>query len=81
MLLALFFPILFVPGIRAQEKPYFVTYSHDLEEPGNLEIETKSAIAQPDGANQYGAFATELEYGVRAWCTSELYLDGQTTAN
>jgi hypothetical protein len=30
----------------AQDKPYFVTYSHDLEEPGNLEVETKTALAQ-----------------------------------
>jgi hypothetical protein len=22
----------------AQERPYFITYSHDMEEPGNLEI-------------------------------------------
>lgn len=64
----------------AQEKPYFVTYSHDLEEPGNLEIETKTALARPDGSDHYGALATELEYGVRAWWTSELYVDGQTTA-
>ena len=42
---------------RAQEKPYFVTYSHDLEEPGNLEIETKSALAEPEGGNQFGAMA------------------------
>jgi hypothetical protein len=79
--LALFLPILFIPCIHAQEKPYFVTYSHDLEEPGNLEIETKSAIAQPDGSNKFGAVATEFEYGVKAWWTSEFYLDGQTTAN
>ncbi|MGA2726558.1 MAG: hypothetical protein ABSE96_02025 [Terracidiphilus sp.] len=64
----------------AQEKPYFVTYSHDLEEPGNLEIETKTALARPQGGNRYGASAMELEYGVRAWWTSELYLDGQATA-
>lgn len=64
---------------NAQEKPYFVTYSHDLEEPGNLEIETKTALAQPDGSGRYGATATEFEYGVRAWWTSELYLDGQAT--
>jgi hypothetical protein len=63
----------------AQEKPYFVTYSHDLEEPGNLEIETKTALARPQGADRFGATATELEYGVKAWWTSELYLDGQTT--
>ena len=70
----------FVPTARAQEKPYFVTYSHDLEEPGNLEIETKTALARPDGGNRYGATALELEYGVRAWWTTELYLDGQATA-
>lgn len=66
--------------LRAQEKPYFVTYSHDLEEPGNLEIETKTALAQPGQSHRYGATATELEYGMKAWWTSELYLDGQATA-
>ncbi len=68
------------PG-RAQDKPYFVTYSHDLEEPGNLEIETKTALGQPDGGNQFGATAMELEYGTRAWGTTELYLDGQATGS
>jgi hypothetical protein len=69
-----------IPHIcRAQEKPYFVTYSQDLEEPGNLEIETKTALAQPDGGGQFGATAMELEYGTRAWWTTELYLDGQAT--
>ena len=66
---------------RALEKPYFVTYSHDLEEPGNLEIETKTALARPDGGNRYGATAMELEYGTRAWWTTELYLDGQATGS
>jgi hypothetical protein len=75
-----FLALAFIPGLAAQEKPYFVTYSHDLEEPGNLEIETKTALAQPAESNHYGATAGELEYGVRAWWTSELYLDGQTTA-
>jgi hypothetical protein len=65
---------------RAQEKPYFVTYSYDLEEPGNLDIETKTALARPGGSTRYGASALELEYGVLAWWTSELYLDGQATA-
>ena len=37
------------PIANAQDKPYFVTYSHDLEEPGNLEIETKTALGRPDG--------------------------------
>ena len=66
---------------QAQDKPYFVTYSHDLEEPGELELETKTAGANPEGGNGYSATAFELEYGVRAWWTAELYLDGQTTAN
>jgi hypothetical protein len=70
----------FCPTASAQEKPYFVTYSHDLEEPGNLEVETKTALARPDGSTRYGASALEFEYGVLAWWTSELYLDGQATA-
>lgn len=38
------------PGAtRAQDKPYFVTYSQDLEEPGNLEFENKSALGKPEG--------------------------------
>lgn len=66
---------------KAQDKPYFVTYSHDLEEPGNLELETKTALIKPRDGNRSGATALELEYGVRAWWTSELYLDGQATAS
>ena len=72
--------VLFVPVCKAQEDPYFVTYSDDLEEPGNLELETKTAIAAPDNSNRFAAVAMEFEYGVRAWWTSELYLDGQATA-
>ena len=79
--LAAWLALLITPVGRAQEKPYFVTYSHDLEEPGNLEIETKSAVAQPNGDNPFGATAMELEYGTRAWWTTELYLDGQATGS
>jgi hypothetical protein len=80
-LLAAWLALLITPLVRAQDKPYFVTYSHDLEEPGNLEIETKSAVAQPNGGNRFGATAMELEYGTRAWWTTELYLDGQATGS
>jgi len=79
--LAVCLPILVSAVGRAQDKPYFVTYSHDLEEPGNLEIETKTALARPEGGNRYGATAMELEYGTRAWWTTELYLDGQATGS
>ncbi|HXR37541.1 MAG TPA: hypothetical protein VN776_00525 [Terracidiphilus sp.] len=80
ILLAACLPILLTQPALTQDKPYFVTYSHDLEEPGNLEIETKTALARPNGGNRYGASAMELEYGTRAWWTTELYLDGQATA-
>ncbi len=67
------------PALIAQET-YFVTYSHEMEEPGNLELESKWVSGSPQHAHSFVASATELEYGVRAWWTSELYLDGQTTA-
>jgi hypothetical protein len=50
-----------------------------MEEPGEVEVESKTAIAGPDSGNPFGAMAAEFEYGVRAWWTSELYLDGQAT--
>jgi hypothetical protein len=68
------------PSSWSQEKPFFVTYSYDLEEPGNLELETKTALARPDGSTHFAASALELEYGVNALWTSELYLDGQSTS-
>jgi hypothetical protein len=67
-----------VPG-SAQERPYFVTYSHEMEEPGNLEIEMFSALGRPEAGNRFLGSTTEFEYGVKAWWTSEFYLDGQTT--
>jgi hypothetical protein len=68
-----------VPSARAQESPYFVTYDHYLEEPGNLEVEYFSAVGTQRSGNGFHAFWTEFEYGATAWWTTELYLDGQTT--
>jgi hypothetical protein len=68
-----------VSSARAQESPYFVTYDHYLEEPGNLEVEYFSAVGTQRSGNGFHAFWTELEYGATAWWTTELYLDGQTT--
>jgi hypothetical protein len=67
-------------ALSAQELPYFVTYSHHMEEPGSFEVELKSVAGTPMGGNRFGAGALELEYGTRAWWTSELYLEGQATA-
>jgi hypothetical protein len=66
---------------RAQEPPYFVTYSHAMEEPGNLEIEFKGTQAVPKNVNAFGGATVEFEYGAKAWWTTEVYLSGQTTAN
>jgi hypothetical protein len=64
---------------HAQERPYFVTYSQEMEEPGNLDIELFSVDAKPNGANRFVGSNIELEYGVKTWWTSEFYLDGQIT--
>ena len=65
----------------AEQSPYFVTYDHYLEESGNLEISTSATIGVPRaGQRTYFAPYTELEYGVTGWWTSELYLEGQSTA-
>jgi hypothetical protein len=70
-----------LPPVLSAQENYFVTYSHQLEEPGNLEIETKSVTGSPRFGNPFVATALEFEYGIRTWWTAELYLDGQSTAN
>lgn len=64
-----------------QETPYFVTYSHNLEEPGNLEIELGGVQGSPRYGNPFVSGTMELEYGTKGWWTSELYLSGQHTSN
>jgi hypothetical protein len=63
----------------AQDKPYFVTYDHHLEEPGNLEISVSNNFGIPrSGQPAFAAPLLELEYGVKAWWTTEFYLEGQS---
>ena len=78
LLLLLIFPSALA---RAQESPYFVTYDHHLEEPGNLEIETSSTLGVPrSGQRLFFAPYTEIEYGVAGRWTAELYFEGQSTS-
>ena len=65
---------------RCQEN-YFITYSHEMEEPGNLEVAVRTVNGFPHGGNTFLGSAMELEYGMKAWWTSELYLDGQSTSS
>src|SRR3984893_17827343 len=65
----------------AGEGPFFITYTHQMEEPGNLEIATKNVTGRPAGGNRFLGATTELESRARAWWTSEFYLDGQSTGS
>ena len=72
--------LLATPPAVAQQTPYFVTYDDHMEEPGNLEISLLNTTGIR-GHGQPACFApyTEIEYGVKAWWTAELYLEGQST--
>lgn len=61
-------------ALAAAEAPYYVTYSAQMEEPGNLEV----AFDQVAGKSFLSSIM-ELECGVRTWWTTEFYLDGQAT--
>jgi hypothetical protein len=65
------------PG-RADDGPFLAVVPSAMEEPGNLEISTKSVTAKPGGGNRFLGVATEFEYSVNAWWTSELTIGGQT---
>ena len=72
--------LLFAITAAAQEA-YFITYSHEMEEPGNLEVGVKSVVGSLSAGDAFIGNALEFEYGAKAWWTSELYLDGQSTAH
>jgi len=65
----------------AQESAYFVTYTHVLEQPGNLEVEFRGTTASPKNGNAFFSGTLELEYGATRWWTTEFYLSGQSTRN
>lgn len=63
-------------SLTAQQPPYFVTYDHYLEEPGNLEISTESTFGvQKHNLPNYWAPLAEFEYGVTGWWSTSLYLE------
>jgi len=73
--------LLAASNVRAQEAPYFVTYDHHLEEPGNLEVETSSTLGIPrSGQRLFFAPYSEIEYGVTGRWTAELYFESQSTS-
>jgi hypothetical protein len=70
-----------MPVRSCAQETYLITYSHQMEEPGNLELALKSTSGFPHGAHTFTGEALEFEYGVKAWWTSEVYLDGQNTSD
>lgn len=67
------------PSFAKGDKPYFVTYDDEMEEPGNLEISFNPLFALPHVAPDFLGGWTEFEYGAKGWWTTEFYLDGQST--
>lgn len=71
------------PFLAAQEVPYFVTYDHHLEEPGNLVLETFATTGIPSSREQgqhfYVAPYMEMEYGLTDRLTTAVYWEGQGT--
>lgn len=66
----------------AQERAFFVTYDHYLEERGDVEIALASTTGFPkDHHDTYTAPWLEIEYGLRGWWTTELYLEGVMTGD
>ncbi len=78
--LLLFLPLsLFPSSLRAEEKPYFVTYDHPTEHPGDLEISISPVVGLPKQGNGFVAATAELEYGATSRWTTGFYLDSQST--
>jgi len=68
-------------GAFAQESPFFVTYTHHLEEQGELDLEVSSTSGVPrSGQRFYFAPYMEVEYGVTGRWISSLYFEGQSTS-
>jgi hypothetical protein len=70
---------LFCGGAHAQDRSYFITYNHQMEEPGSLEISVNPVLGTQRGGQSFLASWTEFEYGVKGWWTTEVYLDAQST--
>jgi hypothetical protein len=71
---------LLIPPSRAGEGPFFITYTHQMEEPRNLELTTKSVTGKPGYGDRFLGKSAEFESGVTGRWTAELYLDGQATS-
>ncbi len=67
------------PFATAGDELYIITYSHNMEERGTLEVSPTFTFGVPKTSNKFLSNLTELEYGVNGWWTTELYVDSQKT--
>src|SRR5436190_8674538 len=67
------------PKSAKADKPYFVTYDDQMEEPGNFELSFNPVVGLPQRNRAFVGSWTEFEYGAKGWWTTEFYLDGQST--
>jgi hypothetical protein len=63
----------------AQERPYFITYTHHMEERGSLEVSANPVFGTQRAGKSFFAWWNEIEYGATGWWTTEFYLDSQKT--
>jgi hypothetical protein len=52
-----------------------------MEDPGDLEFALDNASGKPKYGNSFISTTLEIEYGVRDWWTTEVYVTGQHTSN
>ena len=64
---------------RGDEKPYFVTYDHHMEEPRAIEFAYSPSIGFPKDAGKFYSGLFEVGYGLKSWWTTEVYLAHQYT--
>ena len=69
----------FAGPVPAADPPYFVTYTHHMEEPGALEVALENLAGRPQAGERFLGSLLEVEYGVKGWWTTEFYLDAQST--
>jgi hypothetical protein len=54
------------------EGPFFIPYTHQMEEPGNLGFSTRGISGNPGGCGRFWATVAEFEYGVKGWWTTSI---------
>src|SRR5258708_4957209 len=67
-------------GERLTDSRFLADYSNQLEDAGNVYLAFEGTIDTPSRENPFLNGVLEIEYGVTAWWTTEVYLSGQNTS-